>query len=191
MSAKSRYGTKPTTDSEETAASTSTRRKSTSSIVQDEPISEKSAQDKPTSRKRSLSIAQDESTPRKRSLSTSTSTSSRRNSQSSERELPSEAFSSDNEYTSSPRYSPPNSPPVNIDKKQSTVQSNLGDEEEIKVERLVRHFINVFIQNPNLWKEFKEVIDLTSNPVTIPSVKGKEVQRHTSVSETSRVIYNV
>jgi hypothetical protein len=39
--------------------------------------------------------------------------------------------------------------------------------DEIKVEKLVRNFINIFVKNPNLWKEFKEVVDSTSYPVNI------------------------
>jgi hypothetical protein len=181
MSAKSRYRMKPIADSEETPANTSrtiaTRRKSDSSEELDT-----------TSRKRSSSTVQDEPNTTSRKRSSSTSTSSRRNSQSSERELPSAAFSSDNEYISSPKYSPTS--PMNIDEIGLNVQSNLREEEEIKVARLVRHFINVFVQNPNLWNEFKEVMDSTSQPVTIPSAKGKEVQRHNPVSAPVQVIYN-
>src|SRR6266487_2996105 len=43
----------------------------------------------------------------------------------------------------------------------------LQEADEIKVEKLVRSFINTFVKNPNLWKEFKEVVDSTSYPVNI------------------------
>lgn len=82
---------------------------------------------------------------------------------------------------------------MNVDEAPSNVQ--LREEEETKVARVVRHFINVFTQNPNLWNEFKEVVESTSQPLSIPSVpsvkgKGKEVQQHNPVSVPSRVIYN-
>jgi len=48
----------------------------------------------------------------------------------------------------------------------STLQA-LQEADEIKVEKLVHSFINTFVKNPNLWKEFKEVVDSTSYPVNI------------------------
>ena len=48
----------------------------------------------------------------------------------------------------------------------STLQA-LQEADEIKVKKLVRSFINTFVKNLNLWKEFKEVVDSTSYPVNI------------------------
>ena len=83
--------------------------------------------------------------------------------------------------------------PMNIDDERLSQQVSLSKEEEIRVERVVRGFINVFVRHPNIWSEFKEVVEATSNPVTIPSVKGKEVRRRNSLAiipqPSSQVIY--
>ncbi len=82
---------------------------------------------------------------------------------------------------------------MNIDDERPSQQISLNKEEEIRVERVVRGFINVFVWHPNIWNEFKEVIKAISNPVTIPSVKGKDVRRHNSLAiisqPSSQVIY--
>ena len=83
--------------------------------------------------------------------------------------------------------------PMNIDDERLSQQVSLSKEEEIRVERVVRDFINVFVRHPNIWSEFKEVVEATSNPVTIPSVKGKKVRYRNSFAiipqPSSQVIY--
>ena len=83
--------------------------------------------------------------------------------------------------------------PMNIDDERLSQQVSLSKEEEIRVERVVRGFINVFVWHLNIWNEFKEVIEATSNPVTIPSVKDKEVHCCNSLAiipqPSSQVIY--
>jgi hypothetical protein len=75
--------------------------------------------------------------------------------------------------------------------KLQDARSKLQDDDETKIARVVRHFINIFVQNPNLWNEFKEVIESTSHPIAIPSIKGKESEHYTPVSQpSSQVIYN-
>lgn len=86
------------------------------------------------------------------------------------------------------------SSPINIDESTyniSRVSSihQLPEDDEEKVERIVRSFVNVFVQNPVLWSEFKEVVDSTSAPITIPSIKGKEVQRRIPL-HTSQVTHS-
>jgi hypothetical protein len=63
--------------------------------------------------------------------------------------------------------------------------STLQDNDKVKIERLVRNFINVFIQNPELWKEFNEVVN--SSPTNIT----KKTQSHSNPAiklEPSNVI---
>lgn len=194
MAAKSRYATTdlqsieypvtiPATTPTITSATTSTttsatkKRSSPISTTQEGPLSQ---------RRRSMSISPSSQIRPRRSQSS---------------ELPPEVFSSDNEYFSEQEPST-NFSPMNIDTSASqsrrssqdvdinVQQSKLQDDEEKKVARVVRHFINVFVQNPNLWNEFKEVVESTLHPVAIPSIKGKEVQHHTPVSQqSSQVIY--
>jgi len=71
---------------------------------------------------------------------------------------------------------------MNINDERPSQRISLSEEEEIRVERVVRSFINVFVRHPNIWTAFKEVVEATSNPVTIPSVKGKKVQRHNTLA---------
>ena len=69
--------------------------------------------------------------------------------------------------------------------------SRLQQTDEIKVERVVKGFINVFVRNPAIWNEFKEVIESISKPVIIPSIKGKEVRKYDSTTITQQVINNL
>jgi hypothetical protein len=203
----------PPIENTDTTSTSTTPRKRATSIIENTETTSITSTTSTTPRKRA-SIVQDEPSRRRRiSLSGSPKRTSRMSqSQSSDREFPPEAFASDNEYDegSQDLYSP-----MNIDDGTSTQQSQqmlqqsqqsqhsqqsqplqqsqqseLQDDDETKVGRVVRHFINVFVQNPDLWKEFKEVVDSTSRPIAIPSIKGKEIARRTSMSQPYQVIYN-
>ncbi|PKY57535.1 hypothetical protein RhiirA4_478670 [Rhizophagus irregularis] len=69
--------------------------------------------------------------------------------------------------------------------------SRLQQTDEIKVERVVKGFINVFVRNSAIWNEFKEVVESISKPVIIPSIKGKEVRKYDSTTITQQVINNL
>ena len=121
---------------------------------------------------------------RKRSSSVVSTPSSKRSRSSQSPIIP---LPSDNEDSDSPQESffaeEVVGTPMNIDEETPNISKvsskirSLSETDERKVERLVRGFINVFVQNQSLWREFKEVVDSTSSPVTIPSIKGKGVQR--------------